>query len=72
MPIRFFFVPTWIGLHRPDLEQLMILVGNEDDVMVKIEVLKLINFQHSPFTLQFGGLLHLAFGAILTGSVLNK
>ena len=67
-------MPVWIGLNRPNISELMIIVGNEDDVMVKLEVLKTLTFQHSPFTLKNGGLLHLAFGAILTGSAvgLNK
>jgi len=50
----------------------MLILGNEDDVMVKLEVLKTLTGVHSPYTLQFGGLFHLAFGAILTGSQLNK
>jgi hypothetical protein len=42
--------------------------------MVQMELMKKLTAQHSPFTLMGGGLFHLAFGAILTGSAfgLNK
>ena len=70
----FLFVGVWIGLNRPNITELMIIVGNETDTLVKLEVLKTLNYQHEPFTMKGGGLFHLAFGAILTGSAvgLNK
>jgi len=70
----FLFVGVWIGLNRPSITELMIIVGNETDTLVKLEVLKSLTYQHEPFTMKGGGLFHLAFGAILTGSAvgLNK
>ena len=70
----FMFVGVWIGLNRPNITELMIIVGNETDTLVKLEVLKSLTYQHEPFTMKGGGLFHLAFGAILTGSAvgLNK
>ena len=70
----FLFVGVWIGLNRPNITELMIIVGNETDTLVKLEVLKSLTYQHEPFTMKGGGLFHLAFGAILTGSAvgLNK
>ena len=70
----FMFVGIWIGLNRPSISELMAIVNNEEDVMVKLEVLKTLTYQHEPFTLKGGGIFHLAMGAILTGSAvgLNK
>ena len=39
-----------------------------DDTMVQLELMKKLTQHHSPYTLQMGGLFHLAFGALLTGS----
>jgi len=39
-----------------------------DDTMVQMELIKKLTGHHSPYTLQMGGLFHLAFGALLTGS----
>ena len=47
---------------------LLLLVENTDEVLVQLELMSMITAQHSPFTLMGGGLFHLAFGAILTGS----
>jgi hypothetical protein len=44
------------------------LVKDTDEVLVQLELMSMITAQHSPFTLMGGGLFHLAFGAILTGS----
>jgi len=43
-----------------------------EDPLVQMEYLKKLISQHEPFTLQGGGLFHLAFGALLTGSVFGK
>jgi hypothetical protein len=40
--------------------------------MVQMEYLKKLVSQHEPFTLKGGGLFHLAFGALLTGSTLGN
>jgi len=36
------------------------------------EMVKPLTYQHEPFTLKGGGLFHLSFGALLTGSALSK
>ena len=64
----FMFVPIWYGLTRPDVTSLLLLVENTEQVLVQLELMSMITAQHSPFTLMGGGLFHLAFGAILTGS----
>ena len=59
----FVIVPAWIGITRPPIE---VLAG------LDAETLQIIYNQHDPFTLQGGGLFHLAFGALLTGSAITK
>ena len=70
----FLFVPVWYGLNRPDISQFMEIINATEDTLVQMELMKKLTGQHSPFTLMGGGLFHLAFGAILTGSAfgLNK
>ena len=70
----FLFVPVWYGLNRPDISQFMDIINATEDTLVQMELMKKLTGQHSPFTLMGGGLFHLAFGAILTGSAfgLNK
>ena len=70
----FIFCPIWWGLNRPDISQFMEIMSTVDDPLIRIELMKKLTGQHSPFTLMGGGLFHLAFGAILTGSAvgLNK
>ena len=68
----FIVVPSWIGLNRRDL-----IAGFEQsltglDPSVQIEIVKSMSHQHQPFTLQGGGLFHLAFGALLTGSAITR
>ena len=62
------FVPIWYGINRPDISQFMDIVNSTEDTLVQLELLTKLTGQHSPFTLMGGGLFHLAFGAILTGS----
>jgi len=64
----FMFVPIWYGINRPDISQFMDIVNSTEDTLVQLELLTKLTGQHSPFTLMGGGLFHLAFGAILTGS----
>ena len=65
--------PSWIGMTRAD-----VLAGFEMmqlttlDPQVQIKLIDSLTYQHMPFTLQGGGLFHLAFGALLTGSALNR
>ena len=67
----FLFVPVWYGLNRPNIEQFMDIINSTDQVLVQMELMKKLTGQHEPFTLMGGGLFHLAFGAILTGSAVG-
>jgi|TARA_R110000751_G_scaffold174725_1_gene281017 hypothetical protein len=46
----------------------MEIINSTPEPMVQMELMKKLTGQHNPFTLMGGGLFHLAFGAILTGS----
>ena len=61
-------VPIWYGLNRPDISEFMAIINATSEPMVQMELMKKMTGQHSPFTLMGGGIFHLAFGAILTGS----
>ena len=67
----FVVVPSWIGVTRHD-----VLIGFELsklsnlDVAIQTELIRGLTYQHEPFTLKGGGLFHLAFGALLTGSAI--
>lgn len=65
----FVVVPSWIGLTRPEIST-AILAGL--DVQVQIQLIQTLMEDHQPFTLQGGGLFHLAFGALLTGSAISN
>jgi hypothetical protein len=62
------FVPIWYGLNRPELAQFIDILNTVTDPLIQLELMKKLTGQHNPFTLMGGGLFHLAFGAILTGS----
>jgi hypothetical protein len=64
-------VPVWYGLNRPNIEQFMEIINSTEHVLVQMELMKKLTGQHEPFTLMGGGLFHLAFGAILTGSAVG-
>ena len=70
----FMIVPMWFGFMRPDYHTFLEEVRMIDDTMIQLELMKKLTQHHSPYTLQMGGLFHLAFGALLTGSAfgLNK
>ena len=68
----FLFVPVWYGLNRPDISQFMDIINSTEDTLVQMELMKKLTGQHNPFTLMGGGLFHLAFGAILTGSEIGS
>ena len=70
----FMFVPIYYGIARMglDLADYMSHLQAIEDPLVQMEYLKKLVSQHEPFTLQGGGLFHLAFGALLTGSVFGK
>ena len=55
-----------------DLADYMSHLQEIEDPLVQLEYLKKLVSQHEPFTLKGGGLFHLAFGALLTGSVFGK
>ena len=63
-----FYLLIWWGLNRPDISQFMEIINATDSTLVQMELMKKLTGQHEPFTLLGGGLFHLAFGAILTGS----
>ena len=67
----FMFVPIWYGLNRPDISAFMMIINNTEEVLIQLELMKKLTAQHNPFTLMGGGLFHLAFGAILTGSAVG-
>ena len=72
----FILVPTWFGLARAtgsydSLSQIM-QIFESLDTSVQLEILKSMTYQHEPFTLKGGGLLHLSFGALLTGSAVSR
>jgi tryptophan-rich sensory protein len=67
----FLFVPVWYGLNRPEIAEFMLIINATTEPMVQMELMKKLTGQHSPFTLMGGGLFHLAFGAILTGSAVG-
>ena len=64
----FMFVPIWYGLNRPELSSFIDILNSVEDPLIQLELMKKLTGQHNPFTLMGGGLFHLAFGAILTGS----
>ena len=66
----FMFVPIWYGLNRPDLAMFIDILNTVEDPLIQLELMKKMVAQHSPFTLMGGGLFHLSFGAILTGTAL--
>ena len=70
----FMFVPIWYGLNRPELSSFIDILNSVEDPLIQLELMKKLTGQHNPFTLMGGGLFHLAFGALLTGSAfgLNK
>lgn len=67
----FIVVPAWLGLHRPVMSELLVqLNGFSPDIQLRI--IDAAFRPHNPFTLQGSGLIHLAFGALLTGATLTK
>jgi len=61
----FIIVPSWIGLTRESYLDLLPLV---EDLEASVASMVLARPQWQPLTLQGGGLFHLAFGAIITGT----
>lgn len=67
----FIVVPSWIGLHRPDLFKVIEAVKTLTPEMQQL-ALQIAFRSHEAFTLQGSGLFHLAFGALLTGAAVTK
>jgi hypothetical protein len=55
-----------------DLADYMSHLQEIEDPIVQLRYLDKLVSQHEPFTLKGGGLFHLAFGALLTGSAFGK
>ena len=70
----FMVVPIYYGIARMGLAltDYMGHLQSIDDPLVQMEYLKKLVSQHEPFTLKGGGLFHLSFGALLTGSTLGN
>lgn len=63
--------PAWIGLNRIDM--LVLLDAIKDlDVDLQREIIATAFRPHIPYTLQNSGLIHIAFGALLTGAAVTK
>jgi hypothetical protein len=69
----FIIVPSWIGIARVDIVQHLDTISSiEISTYSKDILVEGFTYQHKPFTLQNGGIFHLAFGALLTGSAVSK
>jgi len=68
----FVVVPVWFGLNRPEISGFIYTMNTIDNPQLQMELMKKMTDHHNPYTLLGGGLFHLSFGAILTGSVLNR
>lgn len=69
----FVIVPAWIGLTSINLlEHLEYVDMLALDGQAKLLIIQSFVESHEPFTLKGGGLFHLAFGALLTGSAISK
>ena len=67
----FMLVPMWFGIVRAYLDPFdLIQKMLELDTAVQVQLIQAYTFQHEPFTLKGGGLFHLAFGALLTGTTI--
>lgn len=69
----FVIVPSWIGINRTNLDMLITYFEQFETLPLTVqqELIKLYTHQHQPYTLGYGGVFHLSFGAILTGSALT-
>ena len=68
----FVVVPVLYGLNRPNIQMFVDIINTVEDPLIQLELMKKLTGQHNPFTLMGGGLFHLAFGALLTGTAINK
>jgi len=66
----FLVVPSWRGITDLFDEDIYVSVEKLSQLEsgVQIALIQAETYQHEPFTLKGGGLFHLSFGALLTGS----
>lgn len=67
----FIVVPGWIGWHRVGILDLMEAM-KDMPIDLQRDLLTTAFRQHVPFTLQNSGLIHIAFGALLTGAAISR
>ena len=68
----FVLVPVWYGVNRPEIANFIDIMNTMENTQLQMELMRKMTVHHDPYTLMGGGLFHLSFGAILTGSVLNR
>ena len=68
----FVVVPVWFGLNRPEISGFIDTMNTMDNPQLQMELMKKMTDHHNPYTLLGGGLFHLSFGAILSGSVFGS
>lgn len=67
----FIIIPAWLGWHRPVFSELLLQINTLSPELQK-QVIETAYRAHIPYTLQGSGLIHLAFGALLTGSAITR
>lgn len=71
----FIVIPTFLGLRRAvlitSLEETSALL-NGFDLEIQRQLIAAATAQHTPLTLQFGGIFHAAFGGIISGVTWRK
>ena len=68
----FIVMPIWVNASRPLLSDVIPAIPESAPELVKLELVRLLTETHEPLTMTGGGLLHLAFGALLTGAVIRS
>ena len=68
----FVLVPVYMAAQVPYLEVFVDIIQRlPDDPLVRLDMMKIMTGTHEPFTLMGGGIFHLAFGALLTGTAMG-
>ena len=68
----FILVPLYMSMQVPYLGVFVDIINRlPDDPLVRLDMMKIMTGVHEPFTLMGGGLFHLAFGALLTGTAMG-
>mgnify|MGYP001258280987 FL=1 len=68
----FVIVPVWYRVNSAEIASFIDTMNTMKDTQLQMELMRKMTEHHNPYTLMGGGLFHLSFGAILTGSVLNR